>query len=320
MSLLIAGTVALDNITTPTQSASNLLGGSASYAALAASRFHQEVQLIGIIGKDFPQEHLTLLQSNNIDTSGIEHTDGNSFTWTGEYHDNFNQRTTHAVALNVLENWQPIVPQVAQSAEFICLANMSPDNQFAVLEQCTAPHKFVAADTMDLWIQISQERLKQLLPKLDLFVLNEGEAKELAQTNNVIAAGKQIQAMGPQFVIIKLGEYGAILFGKKEETSANKKSETTSSLSPIFRCSAWPLEQVADPTGAGDSFLGALLGTLAASNNRTPSFADISQAIVTGTIAASFTCEAFSTIALESADQQTFTQRKAEFATMCHFS
>lgn len=304
MSLLFAGTVALDHIITPTDRGENLLGGSACFAALAASRFLQPVHLIGIIGEDFPQPHLDRLERQGIETQGVERSSGGSFTWTGEYHDDMNSRSTHAVALNVLENWQPKVPAAAQTARFIGLANMSPDNQFAVLEQCTAAEKFVVADTMDLWLSITRPRLLELLREIDLLVLNEGEAKDLAETGNIVKAGAKIRALGPRFVIIKLGEYGAILFGADDR---------------IFRCGAWPLHEVADPTGAGDSFLGAFLGELAAAGDTQPSFEALSQAVVTGTVAASFTCEAFSTAAIEAADAQAFAQRRQQFAEISRF-
>lgn len=304
MSLLFAGSVALDNIKTPADEGHNLLGGSACFAALAAARFLQPVHLVGIIGEDFPQEHIARLERQGIDTAGVERSSGGSFTWTGEYHNDMNSRSTHAVALNVLENWQPQVPETARDAKFVGLANMSPDNQFSVLEQCTTADKFIAADTMDLWLSITRPRLLELLRAVDLLVLNEGEAKDLAETGNIVKAGAKIRALGPKSVVIKLGEYGAMLFGADDQ---------------LFRCGAWPLHEVADPTGAGDSFLGAFLGELAAAGNTRPSFAELSQAVVTGTVAASFTCEAFSTAALEAADAEAFAARRAKFAEISRF-
>lgn len=246
--VVIGGTIAIDHVKTPDAEAANLLGGSAAYAALAASFFSKSVSLIGIIGCDFPKEHLSMLEARGIALDGVERSENESFTWSGEYHANMNERTTHCVGLNVLENWQVKVPTSSANADIVVLANMSPDNQLEMLAQCGigqdgSKARFVIADTMDLWIEIANERLHQVLPQLDLFVLNEGEARELAGTSNLIKAGRLLLEKGPRHVVIKLGEFGAILF------SATGDSEIE-----LFRASAWPLEAVADPTGAGDTF------------------------------------------------------------------
>lgn len=296
--IVIGGTIAIDHVKTPEAEAANLLGGSAAYAALAASFFSRPIGLIGIIGHDFPAEHLAMLEARGVSLAGVERSENESFTWSGEYHANMNERTTHRVGLNVLESWQVKVPAALADAEIVVLANMSPDNQLEMLGQCgigndgTHPAatktRFVIADTMDLWIEIANARLHQVLPHVDLFVLNEGEARELAGTSNLIQAGRALLAKGPRNVVIKLGEFGAILF------SAGEGSELE-----VFRASAWPLEVVADPTGAGDTFLGAMAGYLAAQGAPPYAATSLRQAIVQGSMLASFTCEAFSTRRLE---------------------
>ena len=296
-SIIIGGTIAIDHVKTPDAEAANLLGGSAAYAALAASFFTRPVDLIGIIGHDFPKEHLDMLESRGISLDGVERSENESFTWSGEYHANMNERTTHRVGLNVLENWQVKVPAASAAAPVVVLANMSPDNQMEMLSQCgigTADTgRFVVADTMDLWISIANQRLHEVLPLLDLFVLNEGEARDLAGTSSLVRAGKILLGKGPRHVVIKLGEFGAMLFSKTQDADADQAEVD------IFRCSAWPLEAVADPTGAGDTFLGGMAGYLAALGLPPYSEDALRQAIVQGSILASFTCEAFSTRRLE---------------------
>ena len=284
MSVIIAGTVALDHVKTPQAYQENLLGGSASYASLAASIFARQVHLVGIIGKDFPAAHLAMLESRGISIEGLERSEGDSFTWSGEYFEDMNQRTTHRVAVNVLEHWLPKVPAKAAEASIAVLANMSPDNQLQTLEQC-GQASFVAADTMDLWIEIANERLHDVLKRIDLLVINDGEAKEFAGTTNLVEAGRRLQAKGPRFVVVKRGEHGSFLFGERPED--------------FFACSAYPLSSVFDPTGAGDSFLGGMAGWLAAQGLTRPSFEDLKTAVVHGSVVASFTCEAFSTHRLQ---------------------
>ncbi|MEM6911504.1 MAG: PfkB family carbohydrate kinase [Verrucomicrobiota bacterium] len=284
MSLLVAGTIAIDNIKTPVADEKGLLGGSAAYAALSASFFHQPVHLVGIVGQDFPEAHLEMLQGKGVDLGGLERSSGESFFWAGEYFDNMNQRKTLEVSVNVLESWQPKIPPALQASSHVVLANMSPENQMQVLDQLTG-EPFVVADTMDLWMEIAKDRLLDVLQRIDLLVLNDSEARLLAGTNNLIVAGARLQGMGPAKVIIKLGEHGCFLFGEGEHE--------------FFSCAAYPLKGVEDPTGAGDTFLGGLIGHLAAQGSHQPSFTELKQACVHGTIMASFTCEEFSTRKLE---------------------
>ncbi len=323
--IIIGGTIAIDHVKTPEAEAVNLLGGSAAYAALAASFFSRPVSLIGIIGHDFPKEHLEMLETRGISLAGVERSESESFTWSGEYHANMNERTTHKVGLNVLENWQVKVPAGAGAAPIVVLANMSPDNQLEMLSQCgmrtaergmedaSAGSRFVIADTMDLWIEIANERLHEVLPQLDLFVLNEGEARELAGTSNLVMAGRLLLEKGPRHVVIKLGEFGAMLF-----SSTSGKREAGSGIE-LFRASAWPLEAVADPTGAGDTFLGAMAGYLAAQSAPPYDTAALRQAIVQGSMLASFTCEAFSTKRLEALSAADLEERLELFRAATHW-
>jgi len=309
--ILIGGSIAIDNIKTPTAEGKNLLGGSASFTGIAASYFTAPIHLVGIIGKDFPQKHLDHFESKDISTAGLERSEGDTFSWSGSYHENMNDRETLEVAINVLEDWQPKVPAEMASAPIVVLANMHPLNQLQMIEQLTAEKPFIAADTMDLWITIANDDLHKVLEKIDLLVINESEARDFCKTSNLIVAGQRLLEKGPPNVIIKLGEFGAILFSKEEGHSCpSPKPEPPSTQPPnppltqsppplkgvsLFRCAAFPLSEVADPTGAGDSFLGALAGHLASTGKTNFSFDDLRSAVVYGSVVASFTCEAFST-------------------------
>ncbi len=304
MSVIIGGTIAIDNVKTPVAEAKNLLGGSASFASLAASYYTDEVHLVGIVGHDYPQQHLEMLESHGVTLIGVEKSEFESFTWTGEYMTNMNDRETHAVALNVLEGWEVKVPPSISSASLVVLANMSPENQLQMLSQCDGGNRFVIADTMDLWITIANEPLHEVLTKIDLLVLNESEARELAKTPNLILAGERLLEKGPEYVIIKLGEFGSVLFGPEGK---------------MFRLHAWPLKEVADPTGAGDSFLGGMAGYLDNLENDEYSFADISQAMARGSVAASYTCEAFSTLKLQEVSREDLSDRLESLREIGHW-
>lgn len=295
--VIIGGTIAIDHVKTPIAEGKNLLGGSAAYASLAASYFHDSVNLVGIIGRDYPQEHLEMLHEHGVDLRGVERSDAESFTWTGEYMENMNDRETREVALNVLEGWQVKVPAEIATSEVVVLANMSPENQMQMLAQCCAAERFVIADTMDLWITIAKEALCGVLKMVDLLVINESEAREFAQTCNLVEAGEILRGKGPRHVIIKQGEFGAMLFGENGK---------------LFRCPAWPLREVADPTGAGDAFLGGMAGYLAAQEGSDYCFESLRQAMVRGTVTASYTCEAFSTNALQAVTRADIDARMAK--------
>ena len=331
--VVIGGTIAIDHVKTPVAEASGLLGGSAAYAALAAAFFCRPVELVGIIGRDFPQQHLDMLEKRGISLTGVERSDNESFTWSGEYHANMNERTTRRVGLNVLEDWRVRVPAAAAASTIVVLANMSPDNQLEMLAQCGVAEcilgsdgaaassnpqsplspRFVIADTMDLWIEIANERLQEVLPRLDLLVINEGEARELAGTSNLVLAGRILLGKGPRHVVIKLGEFGAMLFSRASSNLQSQISIARASEPDIFRCSAWPLESVTDPTGAGDTFLGAMAGYLAAQGAPPYAMPALRQAVIHGAILASFTCEAFSTRRLESLAATEFETRLQQF-------
>lgn len=304
MSIIIGGTIAIDNVTTPSAEAVNLLGGSAAYASLAASYYCKPAYLVGVVGHDFPEQHLTMLERHGVSLTGVERSEGASFTWTGEYHENMNERTTHRVGLNVLEDWNVKVAPAIADARIVVPANMSPDNQMEMLDQCRADEQFVVADTMDLWIEIASERLHEVLERIDLLVINESEARELANDGNLIVAGEKLLAKGPRYVVIKLGEFGAILFGPDQS---------------MFRFHAWPLRKIVDPTGAGDTFLGAMAGYLASLGGADFSFDQIRDAIVRGSILASFTCEDFSTRRLETVTEAQIQDRLDGLKLMSHW-
>ena len=304
MSIIIGGTIAIDNVSTPSARADNLLGGSAAYASLAASYYCKPAHLVGIVGHDFPEKHLSMLQEHGVSLEGVEHSEGASFTWTGEYHENMNERTTHLVGLNVLESWNVKIPTEIADSQIVVPANMSPDNQIEMLDQCTAEQKFVVADTMDLWIEIANDRLHDVLQRIDLLVINESEARELAGDGNLIVAGEKLLLKGPRYVVIKLGEFGAILFGPDHA---------------MFRFHAWPLREIVDPTGAGDTFLGAMAGYLASLGGVDFSFDQIRDAIVRGSILASFTCEDFSTRRLETVTEKEIQHRLDGMKAMSHW-
>lgn len=304
MSLLIAGSVAIDNIKTPTDFQEGLLGGSASYASLAASIFTQPVHLCGIVGFDFPPAHLEMLSSKGITLDNLERSDGESFTWTGEYFNDMNTRTTHKVGINVLENWVPNVSAATGDVKIVVLANMSPENQLQTLAQCPSAD-FVAMDTMDLWISIANERLHDVLKRVDLLVINESEAKEFAETTNLVEAGRRLQAKGPRYVVVKRGEHGSFLFGD--------------GAAEFFSCSAYPLSSVFDPTGAGDCFLGGMMGWLSANGKSKPTFDDLKTAVAHGSVVASFTCEAFSTQRVQSVTAAEVEGRLAELKSYTAF-
>jgi len=304
MSVLVSGSIAIDNVKTQKASQENLLGGSASYAAIASS-FFGPAGIVGVVGHDFPSEHLDLLKSRDINLEGIEFSKGETFRWSGEYMEDMNDRETLEVALNVLESWQPAVAESQKAATKInLLANAHPLNQHAVIDQLGDGPSFTIADTMDLWIQISRDELESLLKRIDLLVLNDSEAKLMLDTSNVVAAGKRLREMGPKFVIVKKGEHGAMIFSEDD----------------FFTCPAFPLEEVFDPTGAGDTFIGGFAGYLSSLGKDEFGFDDLKSAMVRGTILASFACESFSTHSMEALTQEAFDARLETFRGYCEFA
>jgi sugar/nucleoside kinase (ribokinase family) len=273
MSVLIVGSTALDSIKTPNAENPRLLGGSASHAAVAAS-FFSPVKLIGVVGEDFPKKYLELYRRHKINLDGLQIRPGKTFHWSGEYEANMNNRRTLKTELGVFETFTPELPGAHRATPFVLLANIAPALQHHVLDQMRRP-KFVVADTMDLWLNIALQDLLKLLPRLDGFVLNDSEAQQLTKEDNVFAALKKIHQLGPKYVIIKKGSHGSILSGPKG----------------FFICPAYPLPKVVDPTGAGDSFVGGMMGYLAAARGSIDS--NIRRAMVYGSVTASFCCEGF---------------------------
>lgn len=278
MSVLVVGSIALDTVKTPAAERREQLGGSASYAAIAAS-FFGPVSLVGVVGEDFPAAHLELFRQRAIDLAGLQVRPGRTFRWAGEYHADLNTRTTLCTELNVFETFSPELPPAYREARIVLLANIAPSLQAHVLDQMRRP-EFVVADTMNLWIDIARADLLALLKRVDLLILNDGEARQLTGHDNLIVAGRALLAMGPHHVALKKGEHGCLLFGPGGDGD-------------FFSCAAYPLPEVCDPTGAGDVFAGGVAGFLAAAGGAvTP--AKLRQAVAHGSVLASFDVEAFS--------------------------
>ena len=297
MSLLVVGSIAYDNIRTPGGDASDALGGSAIYFSLAA-RLFSGVRLVGVVGGDFRSEDLELLRSRSIDTAGLEVIpDGKTFRWTGEYSPDMNDRETLEVDLNVLEDFQPKIPESFRDSRFVFLANGAPITQLSVLDQVEGP-EFVVADTMDLWITTEREPLLALLERVDGLIINDSEAHLLTGLHGLIRAGQKILEMGPSLVVLKKGEHGAILFTREQRV-------------PL---PAYPTATVADPTGAGDSFAGAMMGYLArcgAVDEKT-----LKESMAYGTVAASFTVEDFGTRRILAVSEA---EARSRFDEYCRF-
>jgi cytidine kinase len=273
MSVLIVGSTALDSIKTPTAENPRLLGGSASHAALAAS-FFAPVRLVGVVGDDFPKRYLKLYRQHGIDLAGLQILPGKTFHWSGEYEVNMNNRRTLETELGVFEGFSPHLPDSYRETPFVLLANIAPGLQHHVLDQMRRP-KFVVADTMDLWLNIALPELLELLPRVHAIVLNESEARQLTHEQNLFRAAQKIHGLGPKCVIVKKGEHGAIL----------------SLRSGLFLAPAFPLDQVVDPTGAGDSFVGGMMGYLATAKG--PVEGNLRLAMIYGSVVASYCCEGF---------------------------
>lgn len=299
MSVLIVGSTALDSIKTPTAENPRLLGGSASHAAVAAS-FFSPVNLVGVVGDDFPKKYVQLYRKHGIDLAGLQHKPGKTFHWSGEYEVNMNHRRTLLTELGVFETFSPELPKSYQASPFVLLANIAPALQHHVLDQMKRP-KFVVADTMDLWLNIALADLIKLLPRLDGFVLNDSEAHQLTQEDNVFAALKKIHKLGPKYVIIKKGSHGSILSGPKG----------------CFICPAYPLHDVVDPTGAGDSFVGGMMGYLTTARGSVD--ASLRRAMIHGSVVASFCCEGFGLNRTTKVTRQQVEQRVKELEKLTRF-
>jgi sugar/nucleoside kinase (ribokinase family) len=275
MSLLVVGTLAFDTVETPHGRVERVLGGSATFFAAAAS-FFTPVRLVSVIGSDFGEENLRFLRERGIDVEGVVRKEGPSFTWSGRYEPDMNQRETLDVQLNVYADFQPVLPKPYRDSRYVFLANGSPESQLSVLGQLAAP-QFVVADTMNLWIDQSKGKLLELLKKVDLLVLNDDEARQLSGRENLVAAAEAVLALGPRAIVVKKGEHGAFLLAQNGER---------------FAIPAYPVSSVKDPTGAGDSFAGGIVGYLA--HEKASDTAALRRAMVYGTVMASFVVEQFS--------------------------
>lgn len=273
MSITVVGSVALDTVETPWGRNEEGLGGAAVYFALAAANFSR-VHLVGVVGEDFPLRHTQLLASKGIDLAGLERVPGKTFRWSGRYHADVNIRDTLDTQLNVFADFHPNVPEAARAADFLFLGNIHPTLQAEVLAQ--ARPRFVAMDTMNLWIATTPDALGNVLGKVDAIIINDAECRQLTGEANVVSAARGVQALGPRIVVVKKGEHGALLFSGSDE---------------VFALPALPLDTVVDPTGAGDSFAGGFLGSIAEAG--VISSATLRRAVAYGTVVASFTCEAF---------------------------
>lgn len=299
MSLLVVGSIAFDSIETPARTVDDVLGGSATFFSYAAS-FFVKPRLVGVVGEDFPAKHRQLFTSRGVDTDGLVTERGQTFRWKGKYHQDMNTRETLEVHLNVFGTFNPVLPERFRDSQFVFLANGAPKLQAQVLGQVYEP-KLVLADTMDLWIQTQHDDLLKLLPRLDGLLINDSEAKMLTDQDNLVLAGEAVRKLGPKFVIIKKGEHGAMLFSQDG----------------IFVVPAYPTGDVVDPTGAGDSFAGGLLGYLASDD--TPPPGRLRRAMAYGTVLASLTVEGFGLERLQSATRAEIDERLETYRGMLHF-
>jgi sugar/nucleoside kinase (ribokinase family) len=283
MSILVVGSVAFDDVTTPFGRAERALGGSATYFAAAAS-FFAPVRMVAVVGQDFGDDELDFLRARGVDTRGVTREKGKTFRWSGSYGEEMGDATTHATLLNVFQDFRPEIPEAYRDSRCVFLANIDPELQISVLDQVRSP-ELVVCDTMNFWISGRREALVRLLPRVDVFVLNETEAKMLAGEANPIRAARAIERMGPRRVVMKLGEYGVQLLGDGK----------------VYRLPAYPVEEVVDPTGAGDTFAGGFVGWMAETGDH--SFEGMHRALLAGAVCASFNVESFSMDRLRAVDR-----------------
>ena len=302
MSILVVGTVAFDAIETPFGKTDKIVGGAATYICLSSSFFTKKLNLVSVVGEDFPKETIQMLKEKNVNTKGLQIKEGEkTFFWSGKYHNNMNTRDTIDTQLNVLENFEPIVPEEFKDSEFLMLGNLMPSVQKKVLDQMTKRPKLIVLDTMNFWMDLFMDDLKEALKEADVLTINDEEARQLSGEYSLVKAAKVILAMGPKYLIIKKGEHGALLFNNKE----------------VFFAPALPLEEVFDPTGAGDSFAGGFIGYLAKTND--VSFENMKRAVVNGSAMASFCVEKFGTQKLTEINQDDVDARINEFVNLVKF-
>ncbi len=301
--LLIVGTVAFDAIETPFGKTDKILGGAATYIGISASHFNLESAIVSVVGDDFPQEYINLLTDRNIDVSGLEVVKGGkTFFWSGRYHNDLNSRDTLDTQLNVLADFQPKVPQNFKNADVVMLGNLHPLVQSGVLEQMDVKPKLIVLDTMNFWMDCALPELLEVIKRVDVITINDEEARQLSGEYSLVKAAAKIHAMGPKFVVIKKGEHGALLFHSHE----------------IFFAPALPLEEVFDPTGAGDTFAGGFAGYITQSGNI--SFENMKNAIIYGSNLASFCVEKFGTERMVGLEKVEVTNRLKQFKSLTQFN
>lgn len=302
MSLLVVGSVAFDAIETPFGKTDKIIGGAASYISLAASYFTKQSKLVAVVGEDFPNEFIQTLQNKGVDTEGLQIKQGEkSFFWSGKYHTDMNSRDTLVTELNVLGNFDPIIPDSYQDCEYLMLGNLTPAVQQTVMNRLTKRPKLIVMDTMNFWMEIALDDLKKTIAMVDVLTINDEEARQLSGEYSLVKAAAKIQAMGPKYLIIKKGENGALLFHGKE----------------VFFAPALPLEDVFDPTGAGDTFAGGFIGYLAKTNDI--SFANMKNAIIYGSAMASFCVEKFGTERIMNLTDEELNNRVSAFSSLVRF-
>jgi len=302
MSLTVIGTMAFDALETPFGKVDRIIGGSATYVAWSASNFTNAIQQVSIVGGDFPQAEFDKLAARGVNFEGVEVVkDGKSFFWSGRYHMDMNTRDTLVTELNVLEHFNPQLPASYQNTEFLMLGNLVPAVQMSVINQLQNRPKLIVLDTMNFWMEVAMDDLKAVLKKVDVLMVNDGEARQLSGEYSLVKAAAKIHEMGPQFVIIKKGEHGALLFSKGE----------------VFYAPALPLEEVFDPTGAGDTFAGGFIGHLA--KTRDISFENMKSAIIVGSAMASFCVEKFGSERLQEITKEDNENRIRQFVNLVDF-
>lgn len=302
MSLMIVGSMAFDALETPFGKVDRIIGGSATYAAWAASNFTQPIKQVSIVGGDFPQEELDALKARGVDMEGVEIVkDGKSFFWSGKYHMDMNTRDTLVTELNVLADFNPNLPASYQDCEFLMLGNLVPAVQMSVIKQLAIRPKLIIMDTMNFWMEVALDDLKKAIGMVDVLMINDSEARQLSGEFSLVKAANKIQAMGPKFLIIKKGEHGALLFHGKQ----------------VFFAPALPLEEVFDPTGAGDTFAGGFIGHIA--KTKDISFENMKTAIIVGSAMASFCVEKFGPNKLKELTQDEIDNRIDEFVELVNF-
>jgi sugar/nucleoside kinase (ribokinase family) len=292
----VIGSVAFDAIETPFGKTDKIIGGAATYISLSSSYLEDDINLVAVVGGDFPKADIQLLESHGIDTEGLQiKEDEKSFFWSGKYHNDMNNRDTLNTELNVLENFDPIIPSSYQNSDYVMLGNLSPDVQRTVIERMENKPKLIAMDTMNFWMDIAQESLNQTIAMVDVLIINDEEARQLSGEYALVKAAKKIMAMGPRFLIIKKGEHGALLFDSES----------------VYFCPALPLEEVFDPTGAGDTFAGGFIGYLASTDDI--SFDNMKRAVIYGSAMASFCVEKFGTERLVNLSKSEIKSRVQQF-------